>query len=167
MLPKNRFAALEEEDVQELEAQIQGVDLDGKGKWVGTAEIVVDSAADESVCPWEWAKAFKTLEVAEERKMKLRNAGGGRINHYGEKMVNFTAGDQDSLIGMKFQVCDVQRPLAAVWRMVEQGNVVRFGPKASDNYIYNADRDEKIMLRRKGRSFVLDAEMVKLGGKAS
>ena len=69
-------------------------------------------------------------------------------------------------MSMKFQVCDVQRPLAAVWRMVEQGNVVQFGPKVSDNYIYNADRDEKIMLRRKGRSFVLDAEMVHLGAMA-
>ena len=95
--------------------------------------------------------------------MGLRNASGSRIHHYGAKVINFTTGSQDDVMGMKFQVCDVQRPLAAVWRMVERGNIVQFGPKAEDNYIYNPERNDKIALRRKGRSFVLDAEMVKLG----
>ena len=172
----NRFAVLQEyepdctTDHQDVEVQdhapakwIQEIGTDSQGKWVGTAEIVVDSAADESVCPWEWAKAFKVKEIPEEQRMRLRNASGGRIHHYGEKVINFTAGSQDDVMGMKFQVCDVQRPLAAVWRMVEKGNIVQFGPKAEDNYIYNPERNDKIALRRKGRSFVLDAEMVKLG----
>ena len=141
---------------------IQAVSDEDKGKWVGTTEIVVDSAADESVCPWEWAKAFPTREVPAGMRMRLKNASGGKIQHYGEKIIHFQTGDDDKVKGMKFQVCDVQRPLAAVWRMVEKGNVVRFGPKVEDNYILNPSTQEKVMLRRKGRSFVLDAEMVKI-----
>ena len=68
---------------------------------------------------------------------------------------------------MKFQVCDVQRPLAAVWRVVQQGNVVQFGPTAEDNYIWDPQTQEKIMMRRKGRSFVLDADLVKKGDDRS
>lgn len=128
------------------------------GKRVGTTEIVIDSAADESVCPWEWAKVFPIREVPYDRRMRLKNASGGKIQHYGEKTIHFKAGDNDKVKGMRFQVCDVQRPLAAVWRMVEKGNVVRFGPKVEDN----PDTQEKVMLRRKGRSFVLDAEMMKI-----
>ena len=160
----NRFSALQAEDDDDDEDPgkwIQDVGVEDVGKWVGTTEIIVDSAADESVCPWEWAKPFKTREVPVERQMKLKNASGGRIQHWGEKQVNFVAGDRDSVMGMDFQVCDVQRPLAAVCRIVEKGNIVRFGPRVEDNYIMNPETQEKIMLRRKGRSFVLDAELVK------
>ena len=55
----------------------------------------------------------------------------------------------------------VRRPeVAAVWRIVEQGKVVQFGPKAEDNYIWDPQMQEKIRMRRKGRSFVLDVDMV-------
>ena len=94
--------------------------------------------------------------------MKLKNASGGRISHWGEKQVSFVAGDRDTVMGMSFQVCDVQRPLAAVSRIVDKGNIVKFGPKVEDNYILNPGTQEKIMMRRKGRSFVLDAELVRL-----
>ena len=127
---------------------------------MGPAEIVIDSAADESVCPRQWGRAFRTKPVPEGQKMKLRSANGGKIEHYGEKIVSFRTGDQDDAKGMKFQVCDVQRPLVAVWRLVEQGNVVQFGPKVDDNYIWDPQTQEKIMLRRKGRSFVVDVDMV-------
>ena len=136
-------------------------------KWVGTTEIVVDSAADESVCPWEWAKAFQIRDIPEARRMRLKNASGGKIQHYGENVIHFKTGGDDKVKGMKFQVCDVQRPLAAVWRMVEKGNEVHFGPKADDNYIFNPGTQEKVMMRRKGRSFVLDAEMVKIDGRVN
>ena len=146
---------------------IQEVCAEDTVKWVGTTEIVVDSAADESVCPWEWAKAFQIKDIPEGRRMRLKNASGGKIQHYGEKVIHFKTGGDDTVKGMKFQVCDVQRPLAAVWRMVEKGNEVHFGPKAEDNFIFNPDTQEKVMMRRKGRSFVLDAEMVKIDGQVN
>ena len=146
---------------------IRAVSADGvEWKSVGPAEIVIDSAADESVCPSTWAKAFGTKCVPESQRMRLRSANGGKIEHYGEKAVSFTTQDGCGAKGMRFQVCDVQRPLAAVWRMVDLGNVVRFGPRREDNYIWNPQTGDKIMMRRKGRSFVLDVDMIKPQGKA-
>ena len=159
----NRFEALidEEFDDSRDEWWIQEVGKEDVWRSVGTTEIVIDSAADESVCPKEWGKAFRTRAVPEDQRIKLRSANGGKIEHYGEKVVSFKTNDQEDAKGMRFQVCDVQRPLAAVWRIVEQGNVVQFGPMANDNYIWDPHTQEKIMMRRKGRSFVLDVDMVK------
>ena len=134
---------------------------DGHWKTVGAAEIVIDSAADESVCPWAWCEAFATKQVPEERKMKFRNASGGRMEHYGEKKVDFVTDSQDEVMRMHFQVSDVKRPLAAVCRIVEQGNVVQFGPKVEDNFIMDAETGKKIAMRKKGRSYVLDVDTVK------
>ena len=55
---------------------------DKSGDWI---EITVDSAAEESVCPFEWGKRFGLREV--EQKLNLVNASGGRIGHYGERKV--------------------------------------------------------------------------------
>ena len=38
---------------------------------------------------------------------------------------------------------------------------VQFGPGLGDNFIQKVDGDETIQIRRKGRSFVMDVEMVK------
>jgi len=38
-------------------------------------------------------------------------------------------------MGLNFQVTDVRKPLLAVKRITEKGNVVQFGPAESDNYI--------------------------------
>ena len=52
---------------------------------------------------------------------------------------------------MGFQISDVQKPLAAaVWRIVEQGNLVQLGPKAEDNFIMNAKTKEIAPMTRKG-----------------
>ena len=43
---------------------------------------------------------------------------------------------------MTFQVSDCRNPLASVARITEQGNVVQFGPRDEDNYIYNPSTNE-------------------------
>ena len=39
-------------------------------------------------------------------------------------------------MGWSFQVTDVRKPLLAVKRITEKGNVVQFGPAENDNYVY-------------------------------
>ena len=165
----NRFAALHLEDPGPSGAEMWIQDVQKTENWVnmGAAEITIDSAADESVCPKEWGKAFRTKWVPEERKMKFRNASGGKMEHYGEKKVNFKTDDRDEVMEMNFQVSDVKRPLAAVWRIAERGNIVQFGPKAEDNFIVNVATKEKIRIRRKGRSYVLDVGLMKKGTEES
>ena len=90
------------------------------------------------------------------------------MGHYGQKEITFRVGDDEDLIGLKFQVTDVKKPLLAVRRLVERGNVVRFGPGPSDNYIENVETGKKIPMERRGGSFVSKAHFVKeLGAKES
>jgi hypothetical protein len=126
---------------------------------IGAGEITIDSAAEESVCPKEWAKEFGTKEV--EKKLKFVNASGGVMGHYGERVAIFkTMGQEAAVMSLTFQVSDVQKPLAAVRRIAEKGNVVQFGPRAEDNFIQNAATGMKIMMMKKGGSYVVPAELM-------
>ena len=52
----------------------------------GATEIVVDSGAEESVCPRDWGeKLFGT--DASPSKVKFRGAGGDIIQHHGQREV--------------------------------------------------------------------------------
>ena len=52
--------------------------------------IVVDSGAEENVCPWEWGnELFGTKDPASW--MNFRNANGGPIEHYGTRDVRVTS----------------------------------------------------------------------------
>ena len=55
---------------------------------------------------------------------------------------------------------DVQKPLAAVCRITEKGNIVQFGPKAEDNFIMNVKTKQTVPMTRKGGSYVLNAEFL-------
>ena len=65
---------------------------------------------------------------------------------------------------MGFQVSDVQKPLAAVWRIAERGNLIQFGPKDEDNFITNKETRKKIMMVRRNGSYVIEAEFVQQPG---
>ena len=49
-------------------------------------EIVIDSGAEESVCPYEWGLELYGLEEA-DRWIQFRWASGGIIDHYGQRVV--------------------------------------------------------------------------------
>ena len=130
----------------------------GPWKTVGPGEITVDSTAEESACPKNWGQVYKTKEP--EKWLKFMNASGGRMGHYGAKEATFTTGKEKTVMGLGFQISDVQKPLAAVWRIVEKGNVVQFGPRPEDNFIKNLRTDKKVQMVRKGGSYVIEAEFV-------
>ena len=80
-----------------------------KGELVslGVGDIIIDSAADESCWPVEQGDAFPTL--SSNRKMVLKTANGGDMEHYGQKEILFkcNSGEGKELIGLTFQVTDV------------------------------------------------------------
>ena len=123
-----------------------------------STEITIDSAAEESVCPRKWAEGFG-LEMA-DRPLRLVNASGGRIEHFGKRAVSFNPENgQGRTMEAKFEVTNVRKPLMAVARVVDAGNVVQFGPGPEDNFIMNVESKDKVYLRRKGNSFVLKGEL--------
>ena len=59
---------------------------------------------------------------------------------------------------LKFQVCDVTRPLASVAKIVDAGHTVVFGPSwRGGSYILNIETKEETWLTEKDGVFVLDA----------
>ena len=82
------------------------------------------------------------------------------MGHYGEKTATFRAGGAEDVLSLGFQVSGVQKPLAAVWRIAEKGNVVQFGPRDEDNFIRNVESGRKINMVRKAGSYVIEAGYV-------
>ena len=79
----NRFAPLFVGAVNEPEHDVCGVSI----------EVIVDSAAEESVCPVDWAQQFNLEPLPPNRQISLE---------------------------MNFQVTDVMKPLLAVSRLIER-----------------------------------------------
>ena len=78
------------------------------------------------MCPKTWGEAYQMRRPS--RWLRFVNASGGQMGHYGEKTATFRAGRGEAVMSLGFQVSDVQKPLAAVWRIAEKGNLVQFGP---------------------------------------
>ena len=80
--------------------------------------------------PKIWEKAYPLRTLA--RRLKFMN-----VNHFGEKEAKFTIGGRGLVMSLGFQVSDVPKTLAAVWRIADTGNLVQFGPNPEDNFIQN------------------------------
>ena len=65
-------------------------------------------------------------------------------------------GETGSMKTMSFEVTDVTKPLVAVRRIMEKGNEVHFGKEC---YIRNVHTGERIPMRRKGGSYVVDIDV--------
>ena len=126
---------------------------------LGVGQIAVDSAADESCWPKGLGDAYQTKPST--RNIILKTANGGEMAHYGEKDITFKTRASEDVIGLKFQVTDVKKPLLAVRRLVEKGNLVNFGPEPSHNYILNITTGNKIPMNKKGGAFVIEAHFLK------
>ena len=68
---------------------------------------------------------------------------------------------EDQTMGMTFQVAGVKKALAAVWRICKAGNIVQFGEAAEDCFVKHKETGKKVMLERKGGSYVLKVEFVR------
>ena len=135
----NRFAVLEEEDDCEK---------------VKRLEVAVDSGAEESVWPAKMLQEIPTVKGEGGRK-KFLVANGQEMGHYGQKKIKF-GGETGSVKTMSFEVTDDTKPLVAVRRIMEKGNEVHFGKEC---YIRNVHTGERIPMRRKGGSYVIDIDV--------
>ena len=126
---------------------------------LGFGEIAVDSSAGESCWPMDEGGAFEVR--SSKRNILLKAANGQAMQHVGEKDVTFKDKESGEVLGMTFQVTEVRKPLAAVWRLVEKGNLVQFGPSDAQCFIQNIQSGRRIQLHRRGGSYILRVEYVK------
>ena len=117
-------------------------------------EITVDSGASRNVWPKARKEGGKITPM--EGAGKLVAANGTDIPISGEKVVKFMNGGRRC--GMKFLVTTVRKPLAAVSSIVDEGNIVVFGPGKDQSFIQNIATGDRIPMRRKRGTFVIDAD---------
>ena len=90
--------------------------------------------------------------------MSFVNASGGHKAHCGARRVVLQSNDGQNL-SMNFQVTDVQKPLLAVSRLIEHGNVVQFGLEPGQSFIQHVASGEKLHLERRGNSWVIPGKL--------
>jgi len=111
---------------------------------------------------WKVPKHTSKRIVTTKRYQGLQTKNRfGELDPDGDALFIGGVGDQHQNlmdIGFKFQVTDVKKPLLAVKRIKEGGNLVQFGPEEKDNFIMNIGTKDKVYLREDPRgTFVLDA----------
>jgi hypothetical protein len=147
----NRFEALGEE------FEVGAVD-EGRASGSRVGQITIDSGAAESVMPKDSFMNVPFMPVdLRKSQAKYVAANGSRMGNYGQKRVPFKTKGGDGAQSIVFQVTDVTKPLAAVSRIVEKGNVVQFGPRPEDNFIQSGS-GKKIPIRRERGTYVIDVE---------
>ena len=77
----------------EFVRRIPGSGGDSKLEVIGKEVITVDSGAEESVCPLGWGESFGLQKVKPGHEMRMINAGGGVMPHFGSRKVQFAAAD--------------------------------------------------------------------------
>ena len=115
--------------------------------------VMVDSGAAHSACPSDHANEHEVREV--QRKIQFQTASGELLEHHGEKLVPYMA--PDSVMGITYQVTDVEGPVAAVASMNDGGMTVVFSPQGA----WVCDETPlkpagSIELKRENRTFWMD-----------
>ena len=84
--------------------------------------VMVDSDAAHSACPSDYAREHEVHEV--QRKIEFQTASGELLGHHGEKLVPYKT--QDSVMGITYQINDIEGLVAAVSSMKDGGMTVVF-----------------------------------------
>ena len=116
-------------------------------------EFTVDSGASETVMGEEELPTVPTKEgAAFKRGVEYEVANGTRIANEGEKTFNaYTAGG--AIRTITAQICDVNKPLLSVRKIVESGNKVVF--EQSGSYIEDCQTKERMKMEVAGGMYML------------
>ena len=118
------------------------------------SSITIDSGASESVCNRSDFPAAVTMpSEGSKTGVKYRAANGDPIPNEGEKQIAFLT-EEWSPKNMKFQVCEVTKPLASVANICEKGHRVVF--QKGGSHIENLHTGEVTWLRESNGVYLLD-----------
>ena len=116
-------------------------------------EMAVDSGASESVVSDEMLTRVDTVEGGAMKKgVQYEVADGTLIPNLGEKKF-IAVNDSGVARHMRAQVCEVNKALLSVHRVVQAGNRVVFA--ASGSYVQDEQTGETMALEEKGGMYML------------
>ena len=116
-------------------------------------EMAVDSGASETVLGEDMLRSVETTEGAACRRgVQYEVANGDLVPNLGEKKF-CCVGEDGKPRGITAQVCDVNKALLSVRRMVQAGNRVVFD--SSGGYIEHTDTGDRIHMREQGGMYML------------
>ena len=122
-------------------------------KW-HSIELAVDSGASETVVGESMLPNVDATEgLASKRGVMYEVANGVRIPNLGEKSFQGYTDAEGIKRGIKAQVCDVNKALLSVSKLVQAGNRVVFDPQGS--YIEDTTTGEQIWLQETGGMYTL------------
>ena len=116
-------------------------------------EFAVDSGASETVIPENAAKSVRlTPSEASVRGVMYEVANGERIPNLGEKVLQGYTDGEGLVRQVKAQVCEVNKPLLSVHKLVQAGNNVVFNSEGA--YIEDKTNGERVWLRESGGMYM-------------
>ena len=123
-----------------------------KPEWV-SIEMAVDSGASETVLPPDQLTSVKLEDgPAKRRGVSYEVANGDLIPNLGERRFHGMT-EQGHVRGITAQVCEVNKPLLSVSKLVAQGNRVIFD--ASGSYVEDTTNGERMWLTESGGMYSL------------
>ena len=116
-------------------------------------ELAVDSGASETVIPEQLVRSTTvTPSDASRRGVQYEVANGERIPNLGQK--SFVGVTREGCCrGLTAQVCDVNKPLLSVAKLVASGHTVVFSQSGS--FVSDSTGKERIGLEEKNGMFLL------------
>ena len=131
----------------------EGIHAVGQSREWEEVEMAVDSGASETVMGPEMLEGVEVKESSASRRgVEYEVANGIRIPNLGEKQ--FKGITEEGLPrNLRVQVCDVNKPLLTVSKIVQGGNRVVFDGNGS--YIEDTTNGERMWLQEKGGMFML------------
>ena len=129
-----------------------GVNAIGEGEWE-EIDMAVDSAATETVINSDMLATIDIVEGEAFRKgVQYEVASGTLIPNLGEKRFIAT-GETGMTRKLTAQVCDVNKALLSVRKMVQSGHSVVFSKTGS--YVEDDETGEKMYLTEQGGMYML------------
>ena len=166
---RNRFSPLAEEEPESV-AEEPPNNMSNGNLDVGVVakmcermagKITVDSGAAESVMPADFMVDLP-MQASPPDKQGARYiaANGSVMTNVGQKKLLFQT-NQGTINAITFQATGVRKPLAAVSRIVENGNRVVFSPEGS--FIEHIGTGKRIDLEREAGTYVMNVKFLTQG----
>ena len=131
-----------------------GRDVDLGAVTLGGGSVEWHIAAVEVEDEGKW----QTQKQTQRKVMKSVVKEDGEVDEMFIRAIGLK--EEEKRMAMDFQVWGVKKALAAVHKICRVGNVVQFGSEEEECFIKNKQSGQKVMLRRKGGSYVMDVEFI-------